>query len=360
MRPIAKGLSSPLYGSHTTFSFDGATAPIVQKVLRLPSAVNVPISDCLDAWLRQVKGDKPLGGTRADQDKAVKTIQNHVAALYKLASVPLTQEFGAFCSFCETPLPGLLEVEHCVPKSEYPIFATEWKNFLLACNPCNSAKRNAPSRSMAQGWLGALAPSEQDYYDEIRLKHYVWPDMVNDSYSWHPVALQCYEDASSSWKALALDRAMHLDNYIVSSDVVTREVKARIYDPSDPQPGRHNDYLVRVVVGVAGDTVRADEMIKVCKLNEQGNVASTYDRRMFNRTQTWFRCLFALKTLFQVSGAGTKDAVWKLLVQSSVGTGFYSVWLTVIRFHDPKLAHDFVRDTDQQGYYSGTDRAKLP
>src|ERR1700720_3527725 len=176
MRPIQKSRANAGYPQPVTFTFSGRAVNPIKKALKRASAANVPVQDCLDAWLRQVEGSRPLGGTKSDQTEAVASIRNKVTAAYKLAAVPLTEELGAFCSFCETPLPGLLEVEHCVPKSEYPSFALNWENFLLACSPCNTAKGNVPSRSTVRGWIQARLTNEQGLYTEIRSRHYVWAD----------------------------------------------------------------------------------------------------------------------------------------------------------------------------------------
>src|SRR5580692_10939437 len=107
MRPVQKSTANANYSEPTTFTFSGRAVNPIKKALKRSSAVNVPVKDCLAAWLRQVEGSRPLGGTKADQIQAVAAIRNKVTAAYKLAAVPLTEELGPFCSFCETPVRGL-------------------------------------------------------------------------------------------------------------------------------------------------------------------------------------------------------------------------------------------------------------
>jgi len=286
MRPIKKRGNHPPYSTTKTFSFMGAAAAAIKKVVPGSSGTNVPIADCLDAWLLQVKGQNPKGGTLADQTTAVKAIQSHVGNMYKQASVPLTQELGAFCSFCETPLSSLLEVEHCAPKSEYPIFSLDWENFLLSCSPCNISKGSIPSRTIVQGWLGKTSPTEAEFYDEIRKNRYVWADRESHAYRWLPVKMEYYDSNSGSWQVLQKNQAYNLHNIELSRDIAKREVKARIYD--DPTQKTYHDYLVRVVA--SGTSSRGTEMVKLCKLNEAGKLTSTHDRRVMNRTLAWLRC----------------------------------------------------------------------
>jgi 5-methylcytosine-specific restriction endonuclease McrA len=320
--------------------------------------VNVPVKDCLAAWLRQVEGRRPLGGTKTDQTQAVAAIRNKVTAAYKLATVPLTEELGSFCSFCETPVRGLLEVEHCVPKSEYPSFALGWENFLLACSPCNTAKGNVPSRSAVRGWSQTRFTNEQGFYSEIRSRHYVWADIGGTSYIWLPLVLEWFDPASGVWAVLPMGEAAHLDNELVFCDIAKREVQAKIHDASSRTQIQR---IVRTQLSPASPAAtRGHEMLQLCALNDNGNLRSTYDRRVLNRTAAWFLCLEALKTHKAANDAVMQSATWKLLLQNSAAVGFYSVWLSIIRFHDMGLAKKFVIDSNQKLYYPGTDTRYLP
>jgi hypothetical protein len=357
MRPVSKSVSNPKYSPPATFTFVGSTASPIRKVLKRSSVVNVPVTDCLQCWLRHVIGHKSLGGAKAEQLQAVRAIVNKVAASYKCASVPLMDELGEFCSFCETKLPGLLEVEHCVPKSQYPTFALSWNNFLLACSPCNIAKGSDPCRSCVQGWLGGQIKTEQDCYDEIRLRHYVWADIGSQSYRSLPLQMEFCDPIANTWATLPMNQAAHLDNFIVSTNTSKREVKARIHDPADPNLQNYKEGNVRVTIITAGNQSRCDEMVDLCKLNSDGSLNSTFDRRLSNRTKAWFRCLKAMKS-YQVSGSSS--ASWDLVLQNAVSEGFYSVWLTILHWHDKHLARRFVTDTNNPNSFPGTDATNLP
>lgn len=76
---------------------------------------------------------------------------------YRKARPYLMERIGAFCSYCEIPLPSGPDVEHVRPKSHDPGLAMSWNNFLLACRNCNSNKGTTP----------------------VVLAHYYWPDMDN-------------------------------------------------------------------------------------------------------------------------------------------------------------------------------------
>lgn len=72
-----------------------------------------------------------------------KTVSNY-AAWRK----DLIDRIGAYCCYCNIPLPNNAEVEHSQPKNPKPGFAagswTDWENMSLACGPCNRAKSNKP------------------------------------------------------------------------------------------------------------------------------------------------------------------------------------------------------------------------
>ena len=50
----------------------------------------------------------------------------------------LSERFSGLCAYCERPCPG--ETDHFRPKSVFPELVYEWRNWLLACTPCNRAK----------------------------------------------------------------------------------------------------------------------------------------------------------------------------------------------------------------------------
>jgi HNH endonuclease len=361
MRPVLKSSSNPNYSPPTTFTFSRAHAVAVQSVLKL-SGTSFPVQQCLDLWLRINLGDKSLGGSAAQQKQAEAAIKAKVLAAYKCAGVPLMDELGRFCSFCETAQPGLLEVEHCVPKSQYPTFALEWSNFLLACSPCNKAKSANPSRANVQNkWLSGSSANEQNFYDEIRKNHYVWADLDSRAYKIHPLQMEFYDSSAAAWTVVPMSEAAALDNSFHHAPG-TCEVMANILDPAVPGVPTYKRGSVRVTI-VSGSSSRSDEMIELCKLNECGNRQSTYDRRLQNRTKAWFDCLLNLRS-YQIAERDPDPAAaknsWAVLLRAATALGFYSVWLTILHWHDPLLARRFVTDTNLPDYFPGTDVTNLP
>ncbi len=82
-----------------------------------------------------------------DKENSIKTESKKLSPLYGKARGPLINNLGQYCSYCEIPLATSLAVEHMLPKSDFPLLALVWENFLLACPLCNSYKNNKPSRA---------------------------------------------------------------------------------------------------------------------------------------------------------------------------------------------------------------------
>lgn len=61
-------------------------------------------------------------------------------ATYAAALPDLEQRIGRYCSYCERYIATNLAVEHLQPKSQVPVLALAWTNFLVACVNCNSCK----------------------------------------------------------------------------------------------------------------------------------------------------------------------------------------------------------------------------
>jgi hypothetical protein len=156
-----------------------------------------------------------------------------------------------------------------------------------------------------------------------------------------------------------MSEAAHLDNEEVSHDFGKREVQAKIYDTASKA---HVQRSVRtqLVSATGAAAARGQEMLQLCSLNDNGNLASTYDRRVFNRTLAWLGCVESLKAHRTAVDPVMQAATWKMLLQNSAAVGFYSVWLSIIRFHDMALAKKFVTDSSHKLYYPGTDTRYLP
>lgn len=83
---------------------------------------------------------------------------------YDLAKPGLIAALGEQCSYCERAgAPQDLHVEHIYPKDPHPKRETDWNNFLLACNTCNSCKH----AHLGSGRQRAL------------LKRFLWPHLDN-------------------------------------------------------------------------------------------------------------------------------------------------------------------------------------
>jgi hypothetical protein len=335
MRPVNKGASNPDYTPPTNLTFSGDNGPIMQKIY---STKSPKLSDCLELWLAQVRGIaypvlNPPVSTK-EMNTASSAIQNQVNNIYKQASVPLTSRLGDFCSYCEIPLPGLVEVEHMVPKSQYPTFSCEWSNFLMSCGPCNNTyKKDKPDRATVLGWLGGVGPySEQQYRDEIMNNHYVWPD--RNSYSYQLLSNVLYYDKSGTWTVVTTIDAVNPRNEVVSFDISTRTVVGKFYQGSGLfAPSVTADVKVGIDANTSfspGDQVKANEMIKLCALNDIGNLDSTYDRRVVNRTLTWFKICTAWKFIDTITTQAQFDLVWPLIESQARAAGFYSLWVTIL------------------------------
>lgn len=73
------------------------------------------------------------------------------------AQPDLVTAIGRFCSYCGRFISEGINVEHKLPKEEYPLHKLDWSNFLLACSNCNSCKGHG----------------------KMRLVNFLWPDTDN-------------------------------------------------------------------------------------------------------------------------------------------------------------------------------------
>ena len=141
----------------------------------------------------------PVGKSMAYLNTACNAIQKRLPDIYTQAAVPLIAAWGNHCNYCGTPLLGLAEVEHTVPKSQYPSFSLEWNNFLLSCGPCNTQKSAKPDRATVRGWIGKPNPTPAEFYQSIRQNHYYWPDLDKGAFWNMWPKLQAWDTTNSKW-----------------------------------------------------------------------------------------------------------------------------------------------------------------
>lgn len=320
-------------------------------------------TQCLSFLVRIVKGlGPPNPVTQKQLTKALSAIKGRLEDTYKMASAPMTQSIGDFCSYCETPLLGLVEVEHTVPKAPYPSFTVSWNNFMLACSPCNIAKSDDPDRATVEGWMGnPVNPTENDYYNEIRNDNYVWPDLLSEAYRWTPTGF--YYWGANKWVVVSSVNASERNSKLVSVDIVSRVVTGLI---------KVGNNMVVKQVGATIDTpslpapapVRCDQMVDLCKLNDWGTPDSTFDRRTMNRTRAWFMCTMMIDAFENTTDQNEFNVVWPTVLMMARVTGFYSVWVALLHHYDDfnyvDLAKRFANDSNVALYFPNTVTTKIP
>lgn len=346
MRPVHKSTASTSY----TYDPNRQVKPTasqnrqtllanLQLIPGLIAGTSPTFGEMLEAWTRRV--DDPhssLSTLLTDQD--VKTIVGIITPEYKKAALPLVQELGSYCSYCETYIPGLLEVEHVCPKSEFPLFALDWSNFLLACGPCNTSKSNEPNRKSISTNAKSIGWNHQ-LEDQSKIKvenDYVWPHTNPFSFQeYKPVLYYCNGNRNSgSWKTvdsiqtgLSTNADPSSGLTLISQNFTTLEVVADI-----PNIG-HRSVEARLdpqnVASVSGKG-----LIDILKLNTLGT--TVYDRRVMNRTTAWFAALSAVEA-WQIQEqafdpnpppSSIFDAWLQNTVQSAANKGFFSVWIEVL------------------------------
>jgi 5-methylcytosine-specific restriction endonuclease McrA len=358
MRVVIRPAQPANYPGPDRLTFAGANVALITKFTApiAPTANTFLITNLLNnvSLAKAMNAPLPVGATQAERNSAATAIENRVSDIYKVAALPLVDGIGSYCSYCGTILPGLAEVEHCVPKAPYPTYAITWTNFLLACSPCNTEKSNEPPRAEAIGWSGGANPTEAQLYYEIRNTHFLWPDIDNNAYSDLPIRLFYLNTATNQWVQLPDAQAANPNNTIVNQNIVTREITANV------DMGALG-FQIKQVAAVAGSPIgNGDDMIKLCGLNECKTPNSTYDRRVYNRTLAWFTALTAVQHLKSADGTPFFNAALSLFTFACVASGFYQVWTHLIMVNwSAVAAKDFATRVNIQGQYNGSNVAAM-
>ena len=366
MRPIEKG-DGTQYTQNKPANFDFSKYGNNKKALiqhYFNNQLIIPTANCLTFWLNVVKAgiqEIKVGDRTPDQKNRLivkNMILDKVTAVYKTAGIPMVQTIGDFCCYCDTPIPGLLEVEHRCPKAEYPTFSMDWENFLMSCGPCNNAKSDNPDRALVRTWMDNPPPDppEDDYKTEIEHR-YAWADIDGNPYQY--IVPYLYYDHNGIFTPVPINALYNLNNMIVSYDLATRVIRANLYDTNNQE----NQNVSVLVYEAKLSTDTQTKIINLCKLNYPGNPDSTYDRRMFNRTKAWFTVLASLKPISLIDFSGPQgqtlfNLLWQSVLITAVSTGFFSVWYQILKeMKDPSganLGKRFVLETKHQNAFPAT------
>ncbi len=244
---------------------------------------------------------------------------------YKAATPILMGRIGKICSYCEQVLPDSVELEHCVPKGEFPYFWITWDNFLLSCGSCNTSgtgKGTGPSRATVKSWGGAKNPGEVTLYNAVRAK-YVWPDDDQNAYQLLKPALW-YRDTHNvpiTWKQLDDAASVGPDVKLGLVDLETRYVSATL------KVGVNAAQVYEVAVKQVPSGQQAIDSITYFGLDLPGT-ASTRDSRRYMRTIEWMTAVFLLRPLAAANAGNFAYELERLLV-SLTGRGHFSVWARV-------------------------------
>lgn len=90
------------------------------------------------------------------------------AATYRHPEVlaALHRMFKGRCVYCESVLPGRLDVEHFRPESLYPMLAYKWTNLLFACAFCNQDGKGAQFPLLSTGQQPVYDASDPGKLDD--------------------------------------------------------------------------------------------------------------------------------------------------------------------------------------------------
>jgi hypothetical protein len=262
---------------------------------------------------------------------------------YDVLRTYLVSQFGLYCAYCEQPVTNDSAVEHKVPKSAkrgFPDFATQWRNVLLACQACNSAKSASPDKKEADDQnLG-----EEEWY-LATADLWVWPDRYKDeSNPAYPPADDIY-----LWIQYDLSEKSQLELFAAGlvrntwgagrPDWVKNKVKKIWVVPDEA--------VIKTLPAAkqVPTRKRIRATISGLNLNFYNFTDLKYnDRRVDNRYAAYLQATAALDQLHEIyqnsnipigKNSRTEServiTIVKAIREAAQATGFWSIWFTVFR-----------------------------
>ncbi len=255
---------------------------------------------------------------------------------YDVLRTYLFSRIGAYCSYCEQPVANDSAVEHKIPKAAaqgFPRQATEWRNLLLACQSCNAAKWQTPSKQDVHG--DARQDREEWYLEALKL--WVWPDST---------AAMRYQPAPSVDEIYRLIRFEHspkTQDALATAGLVrkpwrTAMAPAWALAPQTKTWVLPNDNYITTQPNPVVLRQRVVATIAGLNLNLNNTDDPGYNnRRVDNRDDARGAALGALGQLETVYAGTPNPATDRVILtvktirEAALATGFWSVWFWVFR-----------------------------
>jgi hypothetical protein len=259
----------------------------------------------------------------------------------------LIQSVGAYCSYCSAPIFSHLAIEHVLPKNTFPQSAFAWPNFLLACSTCNSVKGNKPNQATIPGAPKSTADTK-NYITNQGALNYLWPH-----YDWTQIMLPAPFPFRNRlmWGTFS-DRTGEFSG----TEEITKKDEEQLYHLWATNqlsidrwvyyvPGERMRSKRYFAVALSSDPAFSDtiqdavrNIIDLMSLNRVAKVkdsSSTVDRRLFDRTNAWFRAMYVRKELehARLTDKQARDVFPAALEQAKLtiqATGYWGVWLQVL------------------------------
>jgi uncharacterized protein (TIGR02646 family) len=143
-------------------------------------------------------------GSRKTRPEADSSVYRHTDVF-----TALERSFQKRCAYCESTLPGKLDVEHFRPESIYPLLAYRWNNLLLSCNFCNSHYKGAQFPLLPGGTEPDPDPANPEVLDGSDSPMLIDPcsDDPSVHFDWLGEALLCKTERAEKTRVVCgLDR----------------------------------------------------------------------------------------------------------------------------------------------------------
>lgn len=341
MRPLDRPVSGGgVWTAPTTLDFTASEHHAL--VSRVFGTVQPGTSDCLELLDDHVSGKRLLN---PDEALVASEVRRKVNATYRAATPYLLDALGSYCAYCELPMHDPVQLEHVLPKAQYPTFALTWGNFLPACIGCNSRKGDIPLRAATAQALDLAVATPEECRMHIRSVQYRWPDL--DALEGH-IDIHLQYRLDGAWHQCPPASSVHESTRRLRTSIVDGEVRATI-----PQENLDDVAVAAVVAVVDGFDVRSVNTVDLIKLGKYPQPLDSADRRTIRRTETWFAAVDVLNRLRSLGIPPSPPPDVTVNIRSG---GFWRTWKSVADALDPALGQ-LVREA--AACLNGTDKTRL-
>lgn len=290
----------------------------------------------------------------------------------------LFQQYGRYCAYCEIPITSTNpDIEHILPKAQFPALQMYWFNFVPACKICNeSFKKNQPKPSQLIGFSKEVDNNQfftknngcklqYNEHDDKSMEQYV------SNLEYLQLADEIYQLPTDENSYKNIDYILYNEGFEINIKHIENYKRLNLNKNEIVFTDKTNNFQLRGNFFIKTNNFKAKNINDLLKLNNI-NTHDYGDQRVLGRNKASMIAFNKLKLITKLipmyfnlnSNSKNRSSFYFSILNdfcdTIYSTGFLSVYLKIFSWtHSPidqskTISHDIIDCIKENKYFPGT------